>query len=279
MTEPAAAATAQESEAPLASHATHEVLNQPPPLENCEPLSRRPRPCARRSSARAAASARSGSPRFGADVGTRRDPRAAPTMPIAIPPELTRFDRFGHRIDEVEFHPAWHELMALAVAHRRACLAWAEPRPGAHVARAALAYPAVPERGRRELPDGDDLSPACRRCACQPESPPNGSRASRAHATIRASFRPRAEDRRAHRHGDDRKAGRLGRARQHDARRAEARRGPGDDIGSTGPQMVLLRAHVGRLPGARPRPRAGSPASSCRAGCPTASVTHLPSSA
>jgi len=58
----------------------------------------------------------------------------------AYPPVLRTHDRFGHRIDEVEFHPAWHELMRLAIAHGLHALPWREPRRGAHVARAALFY-------------------------------------------------------------------------------------------------------------------------------------------
>jgi putative acyl-CoA dehydrogenase len=53
---------------------------------------------------------------------------------------LRTHDRYGRRIDEVEFHPAWHELMRLAVAHGLHALPWREPRPGAHVARAALFF-------------------------------------------------------------------------------------------------------------------------------------------
>ncbi len=54
------------------------------------------------------------------------------------PPQLRTHDRFGERIDEVEFHPAWHELMRLAVGHGLHALSWTESRAGAHVARAAL---------------------------------------------------------------------------------------------------------------------------------------------
>ena len=54
------------------------------------------------------------------------------------PPKLRTHDRFGHRIDEVEFHPAWHELMGLGVEHALHALPWREPQPGAHVARAVL---------------------------------------------------------------------------------------------------------------------------------------------
>ena len=53
------------------------------------------------------------------------------------PPVLKVFDRFGHRRDEVEFHPAWHELMRVLVAEGLHTSPWAEPKPGAHVERAA----------------------------------------------------------------------------------------------------------------------------------------------
>jgi putative acyl-CoA dehydrogenase len=53
-------------------------------------------------------------------------------------PILRTHDRTGQRIDEVEFHPAWHALLGLAVEHGLHSLPWREPRPGAHVARAAL---------------------------------------------------------------------------------------------------------------------------------------------
>ena len=55
-------------------------------------------------------------------------------------PRLHTHDRFGERIDEVEFHPAWHELMRLSVGNGLHALSWTEPRAGAHVARAALFY-------------------------------------------------------------------------------------------------------------------------------------------
>src|SRR6266542_1160503 len=58
----------------------------------------------------------------------------------ANPPQLRTHDRFGERIDEVEFHPAWHELMKVAIGHGLHSLPWREPRPGAHAARAAAFY-------------------------------------------------------------------------------------------------------------------------------------------
>ena len=54
------------------------------------------------------------------------------------PPLLRTHDRFGHRVDEVEFHPAWHELMSLGVEAETHSLPWSDPRPGAHVARVAM---------------------------------------------------------------------------------------------------------------------------------------------
>ena len=58
----------------------------------------------------------------------------------ASPPRLRTHDRFGERIDEVEFHLAWHELMKVAIGHGLHALPWRESRPGAHAARAAAFY-------------------------------------------------------------------------------------------------------------------------------------------
>ena len=52
-------------------------------------------------------------------------------------PVLHTHDRYGHRIDEVEYTPAYHELMRTAVAHGLHGAPWSDDRPGAHVARAA----------------------------------------------------------------------------------------------------------------------------------------------
>jgi putative acyl-CoA dehydrogenase len=59
------------------------------------------------------------------------------------PPVLHTHDRFGGRRDEVEFHPAWHALMAAGVRDGLHALPWTEARPGAHVVRAALYVCAV----------------------------------------------------------------------------------------------------------------------------------------
>ena len=53
---------------------------------------------------------------------------------------LRTHDRYGRRVDEVEFHPAWHRLLATAVEHGLHAGPWRDPRPGAQVARAAGFY-------------------------------------------------------------------------------------------------------------------------------------------
>jgi len=54
------------------------------------------------------------------------------------PPVLRTHDRYGERIDEIEFHPAWDSLLRLGLDTRLHSLPWVDSRPGAHVARAAL---------------------------------------------------------------------------------------------------------------------------------------------
>lgn len=56
------------------------------------------------------------------------------------PPELDTHDRFGHRVDLVRFHPAYHALMQTSIEHGLHASPWTDPREGAHVARAARFY-------------------------------------------------------------------------------------------------------------------------------------------
>lgn len=56
-------------------------------------------------------------------------------------PRLVTHDRFGHRVDKVDFHPAWHALVEKAVGNGHHSLPWEEDAPeGAHVVRAGLTY-------------------------------------------------------------------------------------------------------------------------------------------
>lgn len=52
-------------------------------------------------------------------------------------PVLRTHDRFGHRIDEVDFHPAWHQLMSLSFENEIHSLPWTDTRPGRVAVRAA----------------------------------------------------------------------------------------------------------------------------------------------
>ncbi|MBM7367555.1 acyl-CoA dehydrogenase family protein [Gordonia hydrophobica] len=54
------------------------------------------------------------------------------------PPKLQTHDRWGNRIDDIEFHPAYHRIIGDAIAHGAHTSCWSDPRDGAHVARAAM---------------------------------------------------------------------------------------------------------------------------------------------
>jgi putative acyl-CoA dehydrogenase len=114
---------------------THEVTNQPPPLDayNIFESDRTLVEALRREGAEwAEDEARE----LGAICG-RPEVIAQGVQANENPPRLRTHDRFGNRIDEVEFHPAWHELMRLGISHGLHASPWRDPRPGAHVARAA----------------------------------------------------------------------------------------------------------------------------------------------
>ncbi len=113
-----------------------EVRNQPPPLEPYNLFSSDV--VLREAAVREGASA-AGLKTIGQVFG------AAETIALGFaanknPAQLKSFDRFGNRIDEVEFHPAWHDLLRIACGFGLHSHPWAEPKPGAHVARAAGTY-------------------------------------------------------------------------------------------------------------------------------------------
>ncbi len=56
------------------------------------------------------------------------------------PPVLKTHDRFGNRLDLVEFHPAYHELMRVSIENKVHSLVWVAERDGAYVARSVLAF-------------------------------------------------------------------------------------------------------------------------------------------
>ena len=78
--------------------------------------------------------------RAGSHVGSERVQYLA-LQANRVLPELRTHDRFGNRIDVVDFHPAYHELMGLIYGAEAHSFAWTHRgEQGAHVARAALSY-------------------------------------------------------------------------------------------------------------------------------------------
>jgi putative acyl-CoA dehydrogenase len=113
---------------------THEVTNQVPPLVGHDPIAGDTvlaEACLRHADADTLASL--------SDLGSLSGSQQAQEwgrLANENPPRLRTHDRYGHRIDEVEFHPAWHELMRTAVENGLAGAPWADPSPHAHVRRA-----------------------------------------------------------------------------------------------------------------------------------------------
>ncbi|MBV8933734.1 MAG: acyl-CoA dehydrogenase family protein, partial [Kutzneria sp.] len=115
-------------------HATHEVTNQPPPIT---PYDAAEDPALLEGLRReGAAWAEADIHRLGRHAGGVEAQLWA-DQANTVEPVLRTHDRYGHRIDEVEFHPSWHNLMRVAVAEGLAAAPWADGRPGAHVARYA----------------------------------------------------------------------------------------------------------------------------------------------
>src|SRR4051812_49188159 len=113
---------------------THEVTNQTPPLVGHDPIAgdvALSEACLRHADADALASLAE----LGALAGSEQAQEWG-RLANENPPRLRTHDRYGHRVDEVEFHPAWHDLMGTAIGHGLAGAPWADPGPHAHVRRA-----------------------------------------------------------------------------------------------------------------------------------------------
>ena len=149
---------------------------------------------------------------LGAEAGTA-EAREHGMLANEHHPQLTPYDRYGNRVDEVAFHPSWHWLMERAVGHGLAAAPWEQDCPHAHVRRAAgfmawshtepghgcpisMTYAAVPA-----LRADDALAKEWTPLLASTSYDPGVRLAS-------------DEARRAGRHGDDREAGRLRRPRQ-----------------------------------------------------------------
>src|SRR5215469_789165 len=102
---------------------THEVLNQAPPLVDYNLLTS-DSVLSRALEREGAGWARSRAEDFGRLLGSEELIRAG-FQANENPPVLKTHDRFGHRVDEVEFHPAWHTVMRHSVEYGLHNLAWA----------------------------------------------------------------------------------------------------------------------------------------------------------
>ena len=148
------------------------------------------------------------------------------------PPKLLTHDRYGERIDEIEFHPAWDSLLRLGLEARLQSLPW-----GRRATRCPCrACGALHAAGAVEAGVGCPLSMTF---AAVP--------ALRAQLDLAEEWIPRLDERRsALRDGDDRTPGWLRRPRKRDDRAPRRRR-----LVPRRPQVVLLGADVGCVPRAR----------------------------
>ena len=229
---------------------THEVINQPPPLTaTTSPTTRR---CWTACAGEGAGWVEPSCATLGRLAGTEQAQEWG-RLANENPPVLRTHDRFGHRIDEVEFHPAWHELMTVAVGAGLHAAPWGDPRPGAHVARAAglyvwgkaegghgcpisMTYAAVPA-----LRHAPELAAPVRAAARPAGSTTPGPRPAAAKRGLLAGMAMTEKQ-----GGSDVRANTTGRD-------AGGRR----QLPADRPQVVHLGPDVRRVPGARPGARRG----------------------
>ncbi len=229
--------------------ATHEVFNQVEPLVDVNLFDRQPRAAGGAGVQCARAGHRATAARWASAWAAPRC-RPMPAWPMCSRPSSRATSRFGHRIDQVEFHPSYHALMTAATAAGLHGTPFAETEQAtghAHVKRAAAFMLFTELEPSIALPDLHDLRGHAR-AAGQP-----GHLRRLGAAAHQPRLRPGAQAlerqaRRDHGHGHDREAGRLGRARQHHAGRARWQRRLGPALPRHRPQVVFLGADVRRLP-------------------------------
>ncbi|RFF30399.1 acyl-CoA dehydrogenase family protein [Wenzhouxiangella sediminis] len=124
------------STARVSKRDTHQVFNQPEPLTDYDPWARHP--------ALREALEREGGSAFEQRVHDFARLAAAEIGPLGFDaneftPRLRTHDRFGHRIDRVDYHPAYHRIMAIGLDNGLASLTWSG-RPGGRVARSAMMF-------------------------------------------------------------------------------------------------------------------------------------------
>ncbi len=122
---------------PRAELETHQVSNQPPPFENAN-LFKTDAALKGVVKHHGGASHVDALSEFGARCGSAETIEWA-RLANENPPKLKSFDRYGHRLDEVEFHPAYHQLMKLGLEAGVASAAWTAKEAG-HLYHSALIY-------------------------------------------------------------------------------------------------------------------------------------------
>ena len=116
------------------NHTTHEVLNQSPPRVDVDEYALNP---ALQEAVAVFAPAASTEQfhEIGRHVGTEQFQHDA-ELANTLPPVHRAHDRWGNRVDEIEFHPSYHRIMEHSVSRGLHTAAWADPGPGANVERA-----------------------------------------------------------------------------------------------------------------------------------------------
>ncbi len=114
---------------------THEVTNQPPPLQGHDVFATH-RALVEAVERHGAGANLDDLSRIGVRAGEpewqERGRQANAHVPV-----LRTHDRYGNRLDVVDYHPAYHDLMGAAVAAGLHAAPWADDRPAPHVTRAA----------------------------------------------------------------------------------------------------------------------------------------------
>jgi len=117
---------------------THDVANQPPPLADHD-IAAADQGLLTAISEYGAGWVGPALRELGVEAGSAQVMELA-RLANAHSPVLRTHDRYGNRIDEVEFHPAWHQLMTTAVRSGLHAAPWTDDKPAPHVARAAKFY-------------------------------------------------------------------------------------------------------------------------------------------
>ena len=128
---------------------SHDVLNQPPPLVDFNPFDAYPalgEALEREGGGWAEERARELGAKVGSAEAIEHSRRALRNIP-----RLQTHDRYGNRIDHVDFDPSWHWMLRLGIENELHSLPWRDDRPGAQVAHSALFL----------LMNGLDSAPCC----------------------------------------------------------------------------------------------------------------------